>query len=472
MSERPAARYLPLNRKQHVLRPLDLEHLVDEDHPARKIWRVVESLDLSGFESEVRAVEGVAGRSAHSPHLLVSVWIYAYSKRLHSAREIARQMEHEPGLEWLTALRPINHHTLSDFRVSHGEALRELFIQVLGMLAKSGLITLNCVAVDGTKIRADAGRKSFRRSDGVRTHLTAARRHIEELEREQRIAEAQAEIKRLRAAKKHDKRKAPQASTTDPAARFMRNGDGGLAPAYNVQVAADGAHGLIVDIEAINDPQDAVQLVPAMERLKKSWDRYPQQALADGGYTNHVSVVAMSERGIDFYGTMTGRSSVTLGGTGGCQPEYRLDRFDYDETTNEMICPEGKRLAFRSESQLVGGRRLLQWTARGEDCRACPARMKCCPRLQIKRRGRSVSWQQAHEAVEAFDRKMATPEAQRIYSRRAPLVEFANAWIKQKLGLRRFSTRGRKKVQCEALWAALTHNLQRAFQLAPQLLEA
>ena len=67
---------------------------------------------------------------------------------------------------------------------------------------------------------------------------------------------------------------------------------------------------------------------------------------------------------------------------------------------------------------------------------------------------------------------MATPEAQRIYSRRAPLVEFANAWIKQKLGLRRFSTRGRKKVQCEALWAALTHNLQRAFQLAPQLLEA
>jgi transposase len=74
---------------------------------------------------------------------------------------------------------------LSDFRVSHGEALRELFIQVLGMLAKSGLITLERVAVDGTKIRADAGRKSFRRSDGVRTHLAAARRHIEELEREE-----------------------------------------------------------------------------------------------------------------------------------------------------------------------------------------------------------------------------------------------------------------------------------------------
>ena len=70
MSERPAARYLPLDRNQRVLRTLDLEHLVDEDHPARKIWRVVESLDLSGFETEVRAVEGVAGRPSHSPHLL------------------------------------------------------------------------------------------------------------------------------------------------------------------------------------------------------------------------------------------------------------------------------------------------------------------------------------------------------------------------------------------------------------------
>ena len=131
--------------------------MVDEDHPARKIWRVVESLDLSGFETDVRAVEGVAGRPSHSPHLLVSVWIYAYSKRLHSAREIARQMEHEPGFEWLPALRPINSHTLADFRVSHVEALRELFIQVLAMLAKTGLITLDCVAVDG-ELRLGQGR--------------------------------------------------------------------------------------------------------------------------------------------------------------------------------------------------------------------------------------------------------------------------------------------------------------------------
>src|SRR5690606_20094198 len=105
------------------------------------IWRVVEQLDLSRFETEVRAVENRPGRPPHSPQVLVSVWIYAYSKGLHSAREVERQMEYEPGLRWLTGLNPINHHSLSDFRVENGEALRELFEQVLAMLTMKGLIT-------------------------------------------------------------------------------------------------------------------------------------------------------------------------------------------------------------------------------------------------------------------------------------------------------------------------------------------
>jgi hypothetical protein len=100
------------------------------------------------------------------------------------------------------------------------------------------------------------------------------------------------------------------------------------------------------------------------------------------------------------------------------------------------------------------------------------AREKCCPKLKISKRGRSVSVQLSDPAVEAFDRKMQTPEAQAIYKRRAPLIEFPNAWIKQKLKLRRFATRGLAKVRCEALWAALTFNLQRLFRLAPELANA
>jgi len=489
-----APRYIAIDRNQQVLHALDVDRLIDEDHAARKIWRVIEQLDLSRFESGTLAVEGAAGRPSHSPRVLVSVWLYAYSKGLHSAREIARQMEHEPGLEWLTGLRPINHHTLSDFRVGHGEALRELFVEVLAMLTKNGLITLERVAADGTKIRADASRKSFRRKDAMKAHLSAARRHVKELERqeaeeqttkrqqaarlraaserERRLEQALAEIERLQARKKTDKSKPQQASSTDPEARFMRTGDGGLAPSYNVQLAADQQHGFIVDVETVDEPQDASQLPAAMERIKTNLGRYPAQALADGGYTNHPTVVAMAEREIDFYGVMSGRSDAPLGAAGGSDPAYRLDRFRFDEAANEMACPEGKRLRYRGERELIGGRKVLTWAARGEDCRDCAAREKCCPKLKISKRGRSVSVQLSDPAVEAFDRKMQTPEAQAIYKRRAPLIEFPNAWIKQKLKLRRFATRGLAKVRCEALWAALTFNLQRMFRLAPELASA
>ena len=485
----PTPRYLPIDRKQFFLEPLDVDRLIDDDHAARKIWRVVERLDLSRFASEVRAVEGVAGRPSHSPQVLVAVWIYAFSKGLHSAREIARQMRYEPGLRWLTGLNLINHHTLSDFRAGQGEALRELFEQVLAMLTMKGLLTLERVAVDGTKIRADAGKKSFTKRDKIETHLALAREHLAELERqerdehatqrekaarrraarerEQRLNEALAEIERLRAAKKDNKDKEPQASSSDPDAAFMRLHDGGLAPAYNVQVSVDGAHGLIADIAAINDPQDGQQITPALERLKQRWGNYPPQALADGAYTNLQSVMDMHERGIDYYSNWTGRNA-NASGRGGKQrhEDYQRDKFGFDEASNEIICPEGQRLAYHHRTEKKG-RELFVYQAAAEDCRRCAARPKCCPGLNLKNGGRSVSFPLYDAAIEAFDEKMKREESQAIYKKRAPLAEFPNAWIKTKLKLTRFATRGLERVQCEAIWAALTFNLQRMFRLAP-----
>lgn len=485
----PAPRYIPIDRQQLRLEPLDVERLIDDDHPARKIWRVVEQLDLSRFETQARAVEGVAGRPSHSPQVLVAVWIHAFSRGLHSARELERQMHYEPGLRWLTGLNVINHHSLSDFRVGYGEALRELFEQVLAMLTLKGLITLERVAVDGTKIRADAGKKSFGKRAKIETHLKMAREHLDELERaerdehttqrqqaarrraaherEQRLEEALTEIERLRAAKKDDKKKEPQASSSDPSAAFMRMHDGGVAPGYNVQITADSAHGLIADVEVVNDPQDSRQIAPAMDRLKERNGNYPKQALADGAYTNLASVMEMHERSIDYYSTWTGRNAASATGRAKQQHEdYRRECFEFDEAANELICPEGKRLRYR-QTQCETGKESHVYQASAEDCGPCPARALCCPKLSLENGGRSVSFTMHDPAIEAFDEKMRQPEALAIYKTRAPLAEFPNAWIKAKLKLRRFATRGLTKVSCEAVWAALTFNLQRMFRLAP-----
>jgi len=138
-----------------------VESLIAEDHPVRAIWIFLDRLDLSKFSEEQRAVEGSVGRSAISPHLLLSIWIYSYARGVSSARQISREMEHEPGLQWLARMEVVNHHTLSDFRVAHGSALQNLMEQVLGVLFSEGLVGLERVTQDGSKIRAQASKRSF-----------------------------------------------------------------------------------------------------------------------------------------------------------------------------------------------------------------------------------------------------------------------------------------------------------------------
>jgi transposase len=169
-----------VNRDQLTMAQIDVEHLIDEHHPARGIWEVTQGLDLSVYESAIRTRQGEAGRAAWPPQLLIAIWLYGYSRGVTSARELERQMEYEPGLMWLTGMEVINHHTLSDFRIDHGAALTDLFAQMLVVLSDAGLVTMRLVAHDGTKIRAQAGIDSFRREATLRDRLQQARKLVEE----------------------------------------------------------------------------------------------------------------------------------------------------------------------------------------------------------------------------------------------------------------------------------------------------
>src|SRR5204862_6906455 len=127
-------RLKPIDRRQMVMRTIDMERLVAADHPVRAIWEMLGQEDLSPFMRGVRAVEGRPGQATVDPRLLASLWIYAYSEGISSARELSRLCEYEPGCQWLTAMGTVNHHTLSDFRVEHKGALDGLFVEVLGLL--------------------------------------------------------------------------------------------------------------------------------------------------------------------------------------------------------------------------------------------------------------------------------------------------------------------------------------------------
>jgi len=167
-----------INRQQLVLRTLDVERLIDDDHSARSIWKLVGRLDLSLYYSQMAAVEGQPGRDHTDSQLLVSIWIYAYSRGISSAREIARHCEFDPAFQWLCGLEPISHRTLSGFRCEFKQGLDDLFVQVLGMLSAEGLITMERVTLHGTKIKANAGGNIFRRKEKIKAHLALAREQV------------------------------------------------------------------------------------------------------------------------------------------------------------------------------------------------------------------------------------------------------------------------------------------------------
>jgi transposase len=479
-SKQPLIRYV--NRQQMSWRAVDVEKLIGEDHPARGIWALVGRLDLSRFYEDIESSAEEGGRPAFDPQLLISLWVYAYSQGIGSAREVARRCEFDPAFQWLTGLEEVNYHTLADFRVEKQKELDELFTQVLAALSKEGLITLEQVMQDGTKIKAQASIRSYRHEDTLREHLERARRRVGEMgdprseessartkparerarrEQQGRLENALQELEKLQERKTGEKAKNQvRVSSSDPQARVMHQSDGGLAPSYNAQISADAAHGLIVGVAVTQEANDCLQLLPAVDRVEARLQKKPQQMVADKGYTTRETIEAMAERNIDFLGSMIEENKRGRAVLERLPPSA----FVYDRERDCFICPEGKPLGYEGRHTKKKGFTYYRYEAEWRDCQHCASKPQCCPENQ--KQGRSVVRGEESAAVLAFQQKMAGEEAQVQYRRRGRVVEFCHAWIKSKLGLRQFHVRGLAKVQMELLWACLTYNLQHWIRLS------
>jgi transposase len=242
-------RLLEPMRDQVELRSMDIDSLIGEDHAARLIWAYVEQLDLRELEDAIKAREGTPGHPAITPRLLLALWLYATSDGVGSARALARLCESHDAYRWLAGGVSVNYHTLSDFRVGHGELLDRLLTENVAVLAGCGLIDLDKLSQDGVRVRASAGATSYRRRATLEDHLARAQEAVEQLKREvhddpaasnQRIRAARERAARERAErvaaalktlgeveaqrerrmktnrKQTEKQKEPRASTTDP----------------------------------------------------------------------------------------------------------------------------------------------------------------------------------------------------------------------------------------------------------------
>jgi transposase/IS5 family transposase len=422
-------RLLQPNRKQIELRASDLESLLGEDHRARLVWGYVERQDLSRLTEAIKARGSNAGRAAIDPRILFALWLYAVLDGVGSGRELARLAREHDAYRWICGGVSVNYHALNDFRSGNEALMDEVLTANVAALAAAGAISLERVAQDGMRVRADAGAASFRRQASLQQHLAEAGELVRQTkqrakddpgasgrraqaarqraaqEREQRIRQALEQLPQVQAAKRRngDKPEDARASTTDADARVMKMGDGGFRPAFNVQLATSCEDQVIVGVAVSNAGSDMAQMAPMVEQVIERTGCTPEQWLVDGGFPAHEQIDAVHEH--------------TQGQT-------------------EVIAPV-------PEPRRKGG----------DDT----------PRPDKHQRKDDDS-----EPVAQWRLRMADNDIKDVYKQRAATAECVNALARNR-GLQRVPVRGLGKVRAVAYLYALAHNLMRMVKIAPQL---
>lgn len=320
----PRARVVTPNRSQVVVRFGVLEDELPPTHPARVLWNLAGTLDLSAFLVGVKAVVGAAGRGTLSPRMKLTLWLYAISQGIGSGREIARLTASDAAFGWIVGDLTVHHATLSLFRAEQGSALDELMTDILAALMHKGVLSLALVAQDGIRIRAAARAPSFRRTpsllecreqaalhlkavlaqadDPALTHAQQAARAAAARDFQARVEAAITTVTELQRTRKPGAKPA-RASTTDADARVMKMADGGFRPAYNVQMATAGSPlggpRTIVGVRVTNIGGDMSAITPMLDDIKRRTGAVPQTVLADAGHAAHDDIRAVTERGVE-----------------------------------------------------------------------------------------------------------------------------------------------------------------------------
>ena len=273
-----------------------LDERLDPDSQARVVWGLVSKLDLDAWLKDITAIERHAGRDATDPRLLVALWVFATLRGVGSARELDRLCENHLAYQWLCGGVSVNYHTLADFRSRGGDKWDELLTQIVAALMDEGLVTVDQVAQDGMRVRADAGKSSFRRGGRLEELLEEAKQQVQTLkdlaetnpdeltrrqraareraarERQERLENAARQCEDLRRRKEErdkgrkEKSSEARASTTDPEARVIKFSDGGCRPGFNVQFSADTATGIIVGADVTNAGTDSEEMAPMLDQ--------------------------------------------------------------------------------------------------------------------------------------------------------------------------------------------------------------
>jgi len=459
------------DRGQSTLLPECLDDWIDENNPVRVIDAFVDALNLAelGFEGVAPAV---TGRPAYHPSVLLKLYIYGYLNRVQSSRRLEREAGRNFEMMWLLGRLVPDHKTVADFRKDNGRAIRKVCARFVELCREMGLLAKASVAIDGSKFKAVNNRdRNFTRAKVERRRAQleeSVARYLSQLDTadrqepsealaakttrlKEKLAKLGEEMRRLKGLEAR-MLAAPdqQVSLTDADSRSIAtSGRGSGVVGYNVQVAVDTEHHLIVNYEVTNVGSGRSQLARVAKETKATLQTDRLEAVADRGYFNGEEILACDQAGI----------TVTLPKpmTSGAKSEGRFGKQDFVYLSQEDVyrCPAGERLKYYYTNVENGLKLRRYWT---NACRACALKNRCTTGVQR----RITRWE--HEPViEAVQRRLdENPQAMR---QRRETVEHPFGTIKARMGATHFLMKTLPRVGTEMALHVLAYNLTRVMNI-------
>ena len=493
------------NQKQLMLLPPSLDEMIEPGHPVRIVDEIIDNVDDTSLLKQYKG----GGCSSYHPRMLLKVMIYSYLRNIYSSRKMESALKENIHFMWLSGMSQPDHNTLNRFRSEKLKAvLKDIFAQVVMMLAETGHLSLMDAYVDGTKIEANANRYTFVWGKSIKYNKDKLAEQLNELwAYSQKIAQEELgddtptdfspidhekvketiakidevlrgktvskELKqKLNYAKKHWPEnikkyekyesllgKRNSLSKTDPDATFMRMKEdhmrnGQLKPGYNLQISTNNQFILAYSLH--HNPTDTTTLESHLEQFKNLYKKYPEIVTADAGYGSEENYKILEDKHIEAY--------VKYGSFEKDQKNikspFRLENMPYDRDTDSYFCPEGQEMKWIGTREHIteNGYHQKYLKYQADKCEDCKVRLKC-----NKNPGNRIL--EINHQLNKYKTKaneMLNSQSGLYHRSKRPVdVEPVFGNIKYNKGFKRFNLRGISKVEIETGLLAIAHNIKK-----------
>lgn len=470
---------------------LCLETMIDPENPIRVIDAFVDYLDRVGLQQLGFTAKGLShqGRPAFCTSALLKLYLYGYSNRIRSARQLAKACQCNIELFWLLQYQQPKYKTIADFRKNHPKALRKTFQQFNHFLQGQGLFQSDLVAIDGTKYAAQNSKKNNFNDRKVKQHLKYINAQIDTYLDQMNILDQEEDVEQetiIEVAYKLDQltqRKQKyqdlelqiqqvkpsgetQISTSDPDARALPKKMNIVEVGYNVQTTVEADHQLIVEYQVTNKG-DVYALSSMAIQAKKALKKESIRVLADKGYDTGVELKTCAENDIITYVAPRQKN------TSKKHPAYRKEQFSYDEQTDQYTCPAGYQLTSNGNWYQKNNRPLSKpyrvkiYKLPFHVCNACPHKVDCAGQANLNRinrsKGRPIERSEYEDALEQNRERVQLNKD--LYRLRQQIVEHPFGTIKRQWGFSYTLLKGMEKVDGELALIHTCYNLRRSMSI-------